>query len=182
MATKKSSASSRSRARTTAEAAPPPAPTSDVPLTDRQEEILAADSATSEITAGGTVEADFRMEADGVKSPIKADFDNPESGLIYDPASTIVGPKEPGEVTVGVGETPAQHEAHVQLSGAPIIAERLEKEAGPDGLSTDLIAREQQERAARLEFQRVSGDQPAERIGEGADNLNKVDAREKAAA
>ncbi len=145
-----------------------------IPLSDRQKEIVDAEEATSEITPGGVVEADPRMESEGVKSPIKADLDNPESPVMYDPKGTLASPEQPGDVTVGVGETPAQHEAHVQMSGAAVIAERLEKEEGPDGLPTEMVAREQHERAARLEFQRVSGDQPAERIGEGADNPNKT--------
>jgi hypothetical protein len=144
-----------------------------VPLSEQQEEILNAEEGTSEITPGGVVEADPRMESDGVKSPIKADFDNPESGLVYDEKSTLASPEKPGDVKVGPGETPAQHEAHVQLSGAAIVQERLEREEGPEGLPTDVIAREQQTRAANAEFQRVDSDMQADR-GESGNNPNKL--------
>jgi len=101
---------------------------------------------------------DLRQETAGVKTPIKADFDNPESPLIYDPKAALVAPADPDKlVKVETGETAAQHEAHVQLSGPAVIAERLEAEAGPDGVATDVIARQQHERAAKLEFQRVDG-------------------------
>ena len=167
-----------SRARTSPTAVAPTAPVSDVQLSEQQEEIRDAKKATSTVEKGGVVKADFRMESEGIKSPIKADFDNPESGLIYDPASTIVAPKEPGKVTVGAGETVAQHEAHVLLSGPAVIAERLEQEAGADGLPTDVIARRRQEGVAKTEFQRVSGDAQADRAAEDAkgDNQAKRDA------
>jgi hypothetical protein len=142
-----------------------------IPLSAQQEEILNAEEGTSEITAGGVIEADPRMkDSQGVESPIKADFDNPESGLIYDPKSTLASPEKPGAVTVGPGETPAQHEAHVLLSGAAVVAERLEKEDGPEGLPTDVIAAEQSRRAAHAEFQRVDGDSQADR----GNNPNKL--------
>jgi hypothetical protein len=114
---------------------------------------------------------DLRMEAAGVKTAVKADFDNPESPVIADPAGTLVAPVLPSDsVKVKPGETVAMHEAHVQLSGPAIIAERLEKEAGPDGLPTELVAREQHERAARLEHQRIDGS--AVVANQGLEGLN----------
>jgi hypothetical protein len=141
-----------------------------IPLSEQQEEIANAEEGTSEITPGGVIEADPRMETDGVKSPIKADFDNPESGLVYDEKSILASPEKPGDVKVGPGETPAQHESHVLLSGAAVVQERLEKEAGAEGLPTDVIAADQQRRAANAEFQRIDSDSQADR----GNNPNKL--------
>lgn len=172
-ATKSPSKSARSRAakpETTVTPANAPAP--EPQLSDAQQETANATSATSKVEPGEALKVDdFRVETEGVKNPIKSDFDNPESPMMYDPAGTMVGPAKPGPVKIGVGETLAQHEAHVLLNGAEVIAERLEAEAGPDGVSADIIAREQQARAAGAEFQRVDGDQAADRSG---DNLNKA--------
>lgn len=129
--------------------------------TAEQKEIASAKKATSKVTAGGTETVDekkIRMESEGVLTPIKSDFDNPESPVVGDPAGALVGPKAPGPVKLGVGETAAQHEAHTLMSAPEMIAERIERESGPEGLPTDVIAREQQDRVARAEFQRVDGD------------------------
>ena len=150
------SAARRTRAKTVA------APTSPAPeptLTEEQETVLNAKKATSKIEAGGTVtvkESAIRMESEGVLTPIKSDFDNPESPVIGDPSGALVGPKDPGKVTVGPGETAAQHEAHVLMNSPQRIADRIEQESGPDGLPTDVIMRRTAEDVARVQFQRTS--------------------------
>lgn len=133
--------------------------------TEEQKKIASATKPTSNIEAGGAVKTDekkIRMESNGVMTPIKSDFDNPESPVVGDPAGALVGPKPPGKVKLGVGETAAQHEAHHLMSAPENIAERIEKESGPDGLPTDVIAREQQARISRTEFQRVEGPSPGD--------------------
>lgn len=129
-------------------------------LTDEQEKVASAKKATSKTETGkaqAVGEKKIRMESEGVLTPIKSDFDNPESPVVGDPSGALVGPADPGKVKLGAGETAAQHEAHVLLNAPQMIAERIEKESGPEGLPTDVIAREQQARVARTEFQRVEG-------------------------
>lgn len=134
-------------------------------LTEEQKKVSSATKATSKIEAGGTEKVDegkIRMESEGVLTPIKSDFDNPESPVVGDPAGALVGPKEPGKVKIGPGETAAQHEAHSLMSHPARIAERIKLESGPDGLPTDVIARRQQEEIAKTEFQRVQGPNPGD--------------------
>lgn len=158
---KRASRTARSKTTTTKAEAKAPA-TSDLvePLSGDRAKIKSAKTATSKVEAGGAKSVDekaIRMESEGVLTPIKSDFDNPESPVVGDPAGALVGPEDPGKVKVGLGETAQQHEAHVLLSHPERIAERIEKESGPDGLPTDVIAREQQARVTRTEFQRVDG-------------------------
>jgi hypothetical protein len=102
--------------------------------------------------------SDLRQETDGVKTAIQADIASPESPILPDEKLAEVGPAEPQKIgKLEQGDTVASHEAHVVTSSPAALVERIEKESGPDGLPTDVIAREQQARAARLEFQRVEG-------------------------
>jgi hypothetical protein len=164
--TKKTAASSKSRASSTTTKASAreqarETAVDDVQLSPEQKAAASAKTGTSDIEAGGVEkvkETAIRMESEGVLTPIKSDFDNPESPVVGDPAGALVGPKDPGKVTVGPGETAAQHEAHALMSHPARIAERIELESGPEGLPTDVIARRQQEDIARAEFQRVDGD------------------------
>jgi hypothetical protein len=157
---KKSAPRAATRTRSKPAASPEAAPlTTEAPRTPEQETIASAKTATSDITAGGaeTVpESAIRMESEGVLTPIKSDFDNPESPVIGDPAGALVSPALPGKVTVGPGETAAQHEAHVLTSSPAMIAERIELEQGPDGLPTDVIAAAQQARVVKTDFQRIA--------------------------
>lgn len=132
-------------------------PTAPPPITEAQAEIKNATEGTSTAEAGGVEkvdESEIRMEAEGVKTALKADFDNPESPNVADSTLPLVGPKDPAPVTVGVGETPAMHEAHVLLGSPQQIAERIRREA-EEGLPTDEIARQQQADAGNVEFQRI---------------------------
>ncbi len=132
-------------------------PNAPPPLTDLQKEIKAAKKGTSKVEAGGAEKSDdFRVETEGVRGVQKADFDSPESPMISDPKLNQVGPKAPGKVEVGIGETPAQHESHTLVGSPAMIAERIELESGEKGLPTDVIARRQMEDVAANEFQRIS--------------------------
>lgn len=102
----------------------------------------------------------LRMETDGVLTPIKADFASPESPVLHDPASWSVEPGIPEKVeSLKEGETAAQYEAHVLVSSPGAVAERIERESGPDGVPTDVVVAEQAASARQAEFQRVAGTQ-----------------------
>lgn len=178
----KSSRNTRSAARRVAQrsAAAPQGP---VELSPAQQEIKDAKSGTSDIAAGGAEKAkenEIRMESEGVLTPIKSDFDNPESPVVGDPSGALVGPKDPEPVKIGPGETAAQHEAHALMNHPARIAERIKLESGEKGLPTDVIARRQQEDIASLEFQRVEGDRPVDAAQQ--ERLKAQEGRESASA
>lgn len=126
--------------------------TSGTKKTSSASDSSAAPAAASADPAG------IRMETDGVLTPIKADFASPESAVYHDPALAGVAPATPEKIDkLEPGETLAQHEAHVLVSSPQAIAERIEKESGPDGLPTDVIVAAQAAEARSTEFQRVSG-------------------------
>lgn len=179
--TRSSKAAARRVSAKTAEAKEPTPVTivDSTTLTPEQQEVAAASKPTSNIEAGGVEKVKdtaIRMESEGVLTPIKSDFDNPESPVIGDPEGALVGPKDPGKVTIGPGETAAQHEAHVLMNSPQRIADRIEQESGPDGLPTDVIMRRQAEDVAREQFQRVSALTPpadTETIQSGSNDNTK---------
>jgi hypothetical protein len=93
------------------------------------------------------------VKAEDMRQTIKSDPAAPESPVVpTEDADLTDAPAEPKAVKVKEGDTLAAHESHVLLSSQDAIDERIEREQ-KENLTTDVIAREQQERAVAHEAQ-----------------------------